>query len=136
MPFNPQTLGRRLRCILRHFHLALDPDGHVYLGTSAGLGALEAALDEAMPPWAPRKRGRGKTDRAGQSRVLPNKVTYLRRTVQKLRVQLKHALAQQGRRIASAFVCKVALSPFVSSVASFAETLRDLIGNGFVLGER
>jgi len=75
MPFSPQTLGRRLRCILRPFHLALDLDGHVYPGTSAALGALEAALDEEMPPWAPRKRGRGKTDRAGQSRVLPSKVT-------------------------------------------------------------
>ena len=52
MPFSPQTLGRRLRCILRHFHLALDPDGHVYPGTCAALGALEAALDAEMPPWA------------------------------------------------------------------------------------
>ena len=136
MPFSPQTLGRRLRCSLRHSHLALDLDGHVYLGTCAALGALEAALDEEMPPWAPRKRGRGKTDRAGQSRVLSNKVTYLRCKVQKLRVQLKHALAQQGRRVASAFVCKVALSSLVSPVASFAETLRDLSVMDSVLGER
>ena len=106
---------------------AFDPDAHVYPDTSAALGRLEAALDAEMPPWAPRKRGRGKTDRAGQARSLPNKVTYLRRVVQNLRAQLKHVRAH---RVASAFVCKVALSSLLSSATAFAEALRDLIGDG------
>ena len=47
-----------------------------------------------------------------------------------LTLLLKHARAQQGRRVTFASVCQVALSSFVSSAAAFAETLRDLIGDG------
>ena len=136
MPLSPQTLGRRLRCILRKFHQSFDPDAHVYPDTSAALGRSEAALDAEMPPWAPRKRGRGKTDRAGQARAVPSKVTYLRRVVQNLRALLKHVRAQQGHRVASAFVCKVACRRLSRMQPPFPRHSVVLSVMGSVLGER
>ena len=137
MPFTPWTLGRRLRASLQRFSRHLGPDRHLYPEISAALSELERAVDLDLPPWLPNKRkapGRPKTDRAGQSREMPNKVTYLRRVVRQLRARVQSLLVARRRdalgRTSATFMAKVALSKPVTSVRGFADSFQDLVGTG------
>ena len=132
MPFTPWSLGRRLRCALRRFRDYLAPDSERYPGITAALTALEEAIDAELPLWLPKRQQphRPKADRSGQSRVLSNKVAYLRRKVAALRARTRRDARERCNRVATLYLTKVALAKPTTSARAFADSFRDLAGTG------
>ena len=129
----PWSLGRHLRGLLVKFHKCFDAEAAGFPNIAVALQALEATVNEALPPWKlSTPRAAGGRPRKDPLRSRQNALTYARARVRKFQAKLR-ALETGKRRargqpLTPLFLARVSLASPTTSARGFQKSWSDLIG--------